>query len=401
MNDIYVGTLFSDAYLEHHGILGMKWGIKNGPPYPLGIRDHNARERKAGWFKSLSGDGRDTKKRKRKSLFTKADTVKTKSKPKPKAESKPKTEPKKKKPLTEKEKKERTRKLLIAAGVITVVAAAAYVAHHKYVQEYVGTTLKSGLDLHTVKSVTDLGILGSTGSVDSGFDRQFYAAYKGFDRLKYRGIYGSTKLSGLFAANTKVYDVTNTLTKDIKVASRKEAAKVFADLYKNDEAFRNGLSELSDKYDDAMKLAPQFKTLSKFKFGSGHSYADKELLGKGYDAFNIRMSAMQLGGDKAGTSYQKFYDALKAKGYGGIFDVNDIKYSGYRSNSPVIIFDTESVTRKAVDELSRAKITNEGSMAMLLKDADTFLAQVGIGVGAYQGVKAYKKRARANAREQR
>lgn len=25
----------SDEYLEHHGILGMHWGRKNGPPYPL------------------------------------------------------------------------------------------------------------------------------------------------------------------------------------------------------------------------------------------------------------------------------------------------------------------------------------------------------------------------------
>ena len=40
-------------YLAHHGILGMKWGIKNGPPYPLGVEDHNASERKAGWMESL------------------------------------------------------------------------------------------------------------------------------------------------------------------------------------------------------------------------------------------------------------------------------------------------------------------------------------------------------------
>ena len=36
----------SNDYLSHHGILGQKWGKKNGPPYPLDAEDHSAAEKK-------------------------------------------------------------------------------------------------------------------------------------------------------------------------------------------------------------------------------------------------------------------------------------------------------------------------------------------------------------------
>ena len=47
------GQVVSDDYLAHHGILGQKWGQRNGPPYPLGSGDHSVSEKRAGWQKSL------------------------------------------------------------------------------------------------------------------------------------------------------------------------------------------------------------------------------------------------------------------------------------------------------------------------------------------------------------
>lgn len=36
MNQKYIDMVYSENHLEHHGILGQKWGVENGPPYPLG-----------------------------------------------------------------------------------------------------------------------------------------------------------------------------------------------------------------------------------------------------------------------------------------------------------------------------------------------------------------------------
>ena len=68
----------NDSYeLQHHGILGMKWGVKNGPPYPLDASSHSKREKKAGWRKSLNGGNTESKEnKKRKFTFDKKKALK-------------------------------------------------------------------------------------------------------------------------------------------------------------------------------------------------------------------------------------------------------------------------------------------------------------------------------------
>ena len=37
----------NNDYLVHYGVLGQKWGQRNGPPYPLSDSAHSSAEKKA------------------------------------------------------------------------------------------------------------------------------------------------------------------------------------------------------------------------------------------------------------------------------------------------------------------------------------------------------------------
>ena len=65
---MWAPTISSDE-LWHHGILGQSWGHRNGPPYPLDAGDHSAKEKKAGYKKSLNKGEIKSQKKRSKALY--------------------------------------------------------------------------------------------------------------------------------------------------------------------------------------------------------------------------------------------------------------------------------------------------------------------------------------------
>lgn len=98
--------------LFHHGILGMKWGVMHGPPYPLGYEAHSKKEKKLNPKAKIDGKA-ETKGFFKKS--NKKDSTKTSSMDKEKE----------KKHLTDKQKKI-IKGVAIGAGIAGAAALGAY-----------------------------------------------------------------------------------------------------------------------------------------------------------------------------------------------------------------------------------------------------------------------------------
>lgn len=206
-------------------------------------------------------------------------------------------------------KRIRTEKILAASAALTVTACAAYVANKK-LKDRIDGVIKAGDQMQRI-SMTDNG--GKLHDV-------FYAAKGDHDIKRYEGMLGAARSKQVGSA----YKLKLEATRDIKVASKDHAAKIFEDLYKNDKEFRDSAIRYA-----RVNVQGKNAVLDLSK-------SDARTMKKMYENFNSHLVNMRHDPNKVD---QAFYDKLKKAGYGAVQDINDMKFSGYNAKNPLIVFD--------------------------------------------------------------
>ena len=266
----------------------------------------------------------------------------------------------------------KTEKIVAGAAAITVVAATAYVAN-KHLKGRIDKVIKEGSEIQRISPNTRL-------------DKALYVSFDKNDMVKYKGMYGQEMgvRRGLDMKN-----ITLKANGKIKIPSRKKAEETFVNLYSKDPEFKkslinnfkymkkdgwisdHGMNDAVDEFLDmidrgngnvAKEFADVEKKLQADKF--------KKLAPKLYDAFNLGLVNTRDDGKIVG---DKFYAKLKEMGYDAITDINDQKYSHYKSKNPTIIFNTGKLTIDKVKDLSASEISEnyKKSFDILEKQKET------------------------------
>lgn len=229
----------------------------------------------------------------------------------------------------------RTEKLLVGAAGLSIAAAAAY-AYHKRRKEGIDSVIKAGEKLQRVEMLDTNGKLNGI----------FYASKGDHDNKRYATLLGFARQQEAGAS----YIMELQANKDVKVASKDKAVKVFGELFKNDSDFAGTVTPYVEEH---------FNGVNKIRGKALTNPSDRDLR-KMYDNFNSALVELNKSPYGGSTAANKFYDALKKQGYGAIQDVNDMKFSGYAAKNPLIVFDNagDNIMVKSMKEMREVGVNH-------------------------------------------
>ena len=366
----YVIVNSGQDYLSHHGILGMKWGIRryqndDGTLTAVGkkrygnaetefselnaarkeyeqSKDYYMKKTAAGLLYNRKATDRLNKSVKRLAnaktdLNDAKDRVSLQNQKKKGKRQIKLEESYRDKGLTKEEaelaayKRIRTEKTIAIVAGMTVVAAAAYVGYKHY-DNTVDRLIKSGTVLQNMSNNANRGVSDA-----------FYASFGKHDN-RYLGFYGSQLQKSVnYGFSSGVYKTNIKLGDDLRLASPKNAVNVLRRTMQKDSQFADGVRQSLKGLSQASLSPNQKKVFDKALKSLNAGKIDNHV----YEAVNIALVDHTPRGQSVSS---KFYDALKKAGYDAIKDINDSKYSGYNTRNPIIVFNGSAKT--AVDSIS-------------------------------------------------
>lgn len=377
-------------YLEHHGILGMKWGVRR-------FQNADGTYTSAGRSRYGIGDGRSyagVNRSARVSRGTSSTSVTKVAKAGAQNVKKAASD------TVEKARSTADKAKDIAEKVRNTPLSEAkkYVETYAFGKNTVDTYLKADVTLSRIQS-------------SETFENfAFYATYKRHDINEYAGLFGKnlmTRAAGEArraeklarksgseedtenakalrekADNMKIYQLKIGATKKLKVPSDENAGNVVGELLK-DQTFRENLSKSIDHSKEIMRRPTQQALFtdaqSILRKRGALSNAEKQTL---YKAFNLSLVNHN---DYEVAAQDKFYGELKKRGYSALVDINDKEYSSYHAHRPMIVFDTDSVKLQSATQMDPKRIERLNKVynaERILKDIPANVAGVPTKYGA-------------------
>lgn len=329
--------------LYHHGILGQKWGVENGPPYPLGSSISTGKRiiKKNGTIKS-----------KKKTIQSNKDEIHI---------TKETSTTNKNGKTTEKTKEFHINKKYLAAAGIAIAAAAGValaVGVYKY-KHNINAKMLYNTSLNNAHFQRFSKGVGDAPSVYASFDPKDNKTYWMYGALMQRNqnrqyIKDNGFVNYLINRNNLNIYKKDYLGKNVNIPSVNESSQIFKKVFKKNPGLRSNFKEIVnnqlyeyEKYNNKRKGRTElFKEASAILNKKHISDADYVKL---YEAWNCTAGFGRK--ETNWNEYSKVYSAFKKKGYNVIWDVHDLKYSGLRTKSPAIIIDTSTFDTTAINKV--------------------------------------------------